>query len=102
MTRRLLSTRRARFACSIVLALMAATSIHGQETKQETQQEKGDPTPLADAVIASDDELVRRLVQGGADVQGLDLRPEVAGRNGRRPLNWAALANDTGLESLMK
>ena len=60
-----------------------------------------DPAPLADAVLASDLELVRKLVADGADIQGLDGRPEIAGANGRRPLNFAGLKNDTKMIELL-
>src|SRR6266568_5168554 len=36
------------------------------------------------------------LIKTGADVNGLDTRP-VAGPNGRRPLNYAAIRNDTAM-----
>ena len=41
------------------------------------------------------------LVKEGADIHGLDTRPGVAGSNGRRPLNWAALQNDTAMIELL-
>ena len=91
-----ISTRRMTPALSIVCALVAAVTVHGQAEKPAS-----DPAPLADAVLASDDALVRKLVEGGADIHGLDTRPDVAGRNGRRPLNFAALKNDTAMIELL-
>ena len=38
-----------------------------------------------------------RLIKAGADVNGLDTREKVAGPNGRRALNYAALRNDTAM-----
>jgi ankyrin repeat protein len=35
------------------------------------------------------------------DVHGLDTRPGIAGDNGRRPLNFAALNNDTEMIELL-
>jgi ankyrin repeat protein len=83
-------------ALSIVCALVAGGTLFGQAEKPAA-----DPAPLADAVLASDDALVRKLVEGGADIHGLDTRPNVAGRNGRRPLNFAALKNDTAMIELL-
>jgi cytohesin len=60
-----------------------------------------DPALLADAVRAGDLGRVRNLVADGADIHGLDTRPGVAGGNGRRPLNWAALNNDTKMIELL-
>jgi hypothetical protein len=42
---------------------------------------------LWDAVIAGDVTKAMILVKAGADVNGLDTRANVAGPNGRRPLN---------------
>ncbi len=49
-----------------------------------------------DAVIAGDITSAVALIKTGADVNGLDTRP-VAGPNGRRPLNYAAIRNDTAM-----
>src|SRR6266571_2308294 len=49
-----------------------------------------------DAVIAGDVTSAVALIKTGADVNGLDTRP-VAGPNGRRPLNYAAIRNDTAM-----
>src|SRR6266487_2695916 len=49
-----------------------------------------------DAVIAGDVTSAVTLIKTGADVNGLDTRP-VAGPNGRRPLNYAAIRNDTAM-----
>jgi len=50
---------------------------------------------LWDAVIAGDVAKAMVSIKAGADVNGLDTRENVAGKNGRRPLNYAALRNDT-------
>lgn len=55
------------------------------------------PHGLADAVLMNDLEAVKALIAKGADVMELDTRPQVAGRNGRRPLNWAAFDNRTDI-----
>jgi class 3 adenylate cyclase len=49
---------------------------------------------LWDAVIAGNVTEAIVAIRAGADVNGLDTRAE-AGPNGRRPLNWAAIRNDT-------
>jgi DNA-binding winged helix-turn-helix (wHTH) protein len=50
---------------------------------------------LWDAVIAGDVTKARASIKAGADINGLDTRDKVAGPTGRRPLNYAALRNDT-------
>src|SRR6266849_408427 len=52
---------------------------------------------LWDAVIAGDVTKAMVSIKAGADVNGLDTRENVAGPNGRRPLNYAALRNDTAM-----
>jgi len=86
---------RTKLAGSILLGLLMCGALHGQE--------KAPPSPavLADAVLAKDLASVRKLVEQGADIHGLDTRPDVAGANGRRPLNWAALKNDTKMIELL-
>ena len=51
---------------------------------------------LWDAVIAGNVTEAIVSIKAGADVNGLDIRA-VAGPNGRRPLNWAAIRNDTAM-----
>jgi ankyrin repeat protein len=69
-----------------------------------TAEEKAiGPYALVDAVLERDVAKVRELVGQGADIHALDTRPEVAGSNGRRPLNWAALQNDVPMiEALLE
>jgi DNA-binding winged helix-turn-helix (wHTH) protein len=50
---------------------------------------------LWDAVIAGDVTRAMASIKTGADVNGLDTREKVAGPTGRKPLNYAALRNDT-------
>lgn len=58
---------------------------------------------LSDAVLAGDVEKVRASIAGGADIHFLDTRPTIAGGNGRRPLNFAALGNDVRMiETLLE
>jgi ankyrin repeat protein len=52
---------------------------------------------LSDAVIAGDVAKAMLSIKAGADVNGLDTRENVAGKNGRRPLNYAALRNDAAM-----
>ena len=51
---------------------------------------------LWDAVIAGNVTEAIVAIRAGADVNGLDTRAEP---NGRRPLNWAAIRNDTAMIS---
>src|SRR5436190_18979964 len=52
---------------------------------------------LWDAVIADDVTTAIAAIKAGADVNGLDTRANIAGPNGRRPLNYAAIRNDTAM-----
>jgi hypothetical protein len=52
---------------------------------------------LWDAVIAGNVTEAILSIRAGADVNGLDTRANVAGPNGRRPLNYAAIRNDTAM-----
>jgi hypothetical protein len=52
---------------------------------------------LWDAVIAGNVTEAIVSIRFGADVNGLDSRANVAGPNGRRPLNYAAIRNDTAM-----
>jgi ankyrin repeat protein len=52
---------------------------------------------LWDAVIAGDVTKAMVSIKAGADVNALDTREKVAGPNGRRALNYAALRNDTAM-----
>jgi class 3 adenylate cyclase len=56
---------------------------------------------LWDAVIAGNVTEAVISIRAGADVNGLDNRANVAGPNGRRPLNWAAIRNDTAMISAL-
>jgi ankyrin repeat protein len=88
---------RGRVARSIVCGLLASSVGFGQTPTPAAP----DPGVLADAVLARDLAMVRKLVGEGADIHGLDTRPQVAGANGRRPLNFAALQNDTAMIELL-
>jgi ankyrin repeat protein len=52
---------------------------------------------LWDAVIAGNVPSAMASIKAEADVNGLDTRASVAGPNGRRPLNYAAIRNDTAM-----
>ena len=61
------------------------------------------PNGLSDAVLMNDLPAAKALIEKGADVMEMDTRGQIAGRNGRRPLNWAALEdNVVMLELLLK
>jgi hypothetical protein len=59
------------------------------------------PNGLSDAVLKGDLAAAKALIDKGVDVQELDTRPSIAGQNGRRPLNWAALQNNTAMIELL-
>ena len=59
------------------------------------------PHGLSDAVLKGDLATAKALIEKGIDVEELDTRPGIAGQNGRRPLNWAALRNDTAMLELL-
>jgi class 3 adenylate cyclase len=52
---------------------------------------------LWDAVIAGNVAEAIVSIRAGADVNALDNRANIAGPNGRRPLNYAAIRNDTAM-----
>ena len=87
-------------ASSVTQALDGGTQV-ARRTDKQPQPPPEDPALLADAVLAGDLERVRKLVAEGADIHGLDTRPQLAGANGRRPLNWAALKNNTKMIELL-
>jgi hypothetical protein len=59
------------------------------------------PHGLSDAVLKGDLAAAKALIDQGIDLEELDTRPGIAGQNGRRPLNWAALRNDTAMLELL-
>ncbi len=59
------------------------------------------PHALSDAVLMGDLDSAKLLIDNGADPTELDTRAEIAGRNGRRPLNWAAQKNNTEMIQLL-
>jgi hypothetical protein len=59
------------------------------------------PHGLSDAVLKGDLAAAKALIDKGIDVEELDTRPGIAGQNGRRPLNWAALRNNTAMLELL-
>jgi dienelactone hydrolase len=56
---------------------------------------------LWDAVIVGNLPIATAAIKAGADVNGMDVRAKAAGPNGRRPLNYAALRNDTAMITLL-
>jgi len=59
------------------------------------------PHGLSDAILKGDLAAAKVLIEKGIDLEELDTRPDVAGSNGRRPLNWAALRNNTAMIGLL-
>jgi len=102
MTYRDLGTStRTLFAGSILFGLLLGGVAYGRPNAENEEPTPIPPAALADAVIARDLAAVRKLAEQGADVDALDTRPDVAGANGRRPLNWAAIQNDTKMIELL-
>jgi dienelactone hydrolase len=56
---------------------------------------------LWDAVIAGNVPTATAAIKAGAAVNGLDIRANRAGPNGRRPLNYAAIQNDTAMITML-
>ena len=56
---------------------------------------------LWDAVIVGNVPIATAAINAGADVNGLDIRTKAAGPNGRRPLNYAAIRNDTAMITML-
>ena len=61
----------------------------------------GRPNRLSDAVLKGDRAAAKALIEKCVDIEELDTRRYIAGPNGRRPLNWAALRNDTAMIELL-
>ena len=77
------------------------TRVEVLEAVYESEATEVRPNGLSDAVLQSDLASARALIEQGIDVDELDTRLEVAGPNGRRPLNWAALQNDVAMIELL-
>ncbi len=71
------------------------------EARYLEQAGKLRPHALSDAILMADLESAKSLIAAGADVDELDTREEIAGSNGRRPLNWAALNDDASMLQLL-
>jgi len=67
------------------------------EAAYEKVAKKIRPNGLSDAILLNDVDSAKVLIAGGIDISELDTRPQIAGPNGRRPLNWAALQNNTAM-----
>jgi len=78
----------------------------GEGAKSTPSARQSAPVPLIspgqsafwDAVIAGNVTQVIVSIRAGADINGLDTRSNL---NGRRPLNWAAIRNDTAMISAL-
>lgn len=77
--------------------LLAVLLLVCQPSMSETAPIQKEQIALWDAVIAGDVPKAVASIKAGADVNGLDTRENIAGPNGRRPLNYAALRNDTAM-----
>lgn len=71
------------------------------KTAYEKVAKKVRPNGLSDSILLNDIESAKALIEAGIDVSELDTRPNIAGKSGRRPLNWAALENNTEMISLL-
>jgi Ankyrin repeats (3 copies) len=94
-------SRRAVLAVVVALLLAAGgvTAVWYMSQRPPSPPRAVSPVQFAlwDAVIAGDIEAVLASVTAGADVNLLDMRVNTAGPNGRRPLNYAAIRNDTAM-----
>ena len=81
------------FALLFTFSLMASETSMAQIAPATPNQQ----IVLWDAVIADDVTTAIAAIKAGADVNGLDTRANIAGPNGRRPLNYAAIRNDTAM-----
>jgi ankyrin repeat protein len=79
------------------LLFIASVTVFQPCASQTTPIIQKEQIALWDAVIAGDITKAIASIQAGADVNGLDTRENVAGPNGRRPLNYAALRYDTAI-----
>lgn len=56
---------------------------------------------LSDAILMDDFESAKALIEQGVDVHELDQRRQTGGKNGRKPLNWAAIKNSLDIIALL-
>ena len=77
--------------------LFTLSLIASQTCASQTAPIQKEQIALWDAVIAGDVTKAIASIKAGADVNGLDTSEKVAGPNGRRALNYAALRNDTAM-----
>jgi ankyrin repeat protein len=77
--------------------LFTVSLIASQTCASQTAPVQREQIALWEAVIAGDVTKTIASIKAGADVNGLDTRENIAGPNGRRPLNYAALRNDTAM-----
>jgi ankyrin repeat protein len=85
---------RVTFHIVLFMVSLSNAPITAAQTAPTVPQEQ---IALWDAVIAGDVAKAMLSIKAWADVNGLDTRENVAGKNGRRPLNYAALRNDTAM-----
>jgi len=81
------------FALLFIISLMASETSMAETAPATPNQQ----IVLWDAVIAGNITTAMAAIKAGADVNGLDTRANIAGPNGRRPLNYAAIRNDTAM-----
>jgi CubicO group peptidase (beta-lactamase class C family) len=91
-------------ACGLNLETSRAQTV--EVPREETivtgkRAQPGRPNRLSDAVLKGDRAAAKALIDKGVDIEELDTRRYIAGPNGRRPLNWAALRNDTAMIELL-
>ena len=95
-------TKRSRIFGLVALAFLLAVGApvaFGGEYADPPIPRAMPPVQIAlwDAVLAGDVAGALAAIAAGADVNGLDIRLQTAGPNGRRPLNYAALRNDPAM-----
>jgi hypothetical protein len=84
--------RLVKFYTFLFMVALTAPRPSASQTAPNIPQEQ---IALWDAVIAGNVAKAVDAIKAGADVNGLDTRKNRAGPNGRRPLNYAVIRNDT-------
>ena len=69
--------------------------------KYKNESKKIRPNGLADAILMDDYDSAKALIEQGSDLHELDNRRGLGGKNGRKPLNWAAVKNDLDVLALL-
>lgn len=86
--------RLVKFYTFLLMAVLIAPRTSASQTAPAITQQQ---IALWDGAITGNISKAIDSINAGADVNGLDTRANQAGPNGRRPLNYAAIRNDTAM-----